>query len=161
MAAASDSAAWVAALSWQERDGCMGVFAEETLDEGSLVERCYSIPLKSVDIPSATLQRWLYDVGDGCLHFPLGWGMLYADVSKEQANVTWSVDVTEQNGVALHHLCLRTTSVVAAGAELRVCRSAAASSEQKDVVAWSLSAFEEQGLKLPQAEPGKRGSLSH
>ena len=132
----------------------MGVFAEEPLEEGALVERCYSIPLKSVDIPSEVLQQRLYDVGDGCLHFPLGWGMLYADASQEQANVAWSLEVLESDGAALHHLCLRTSSAVAAGTELRVCRSAAVQDEHVDVVNWSLSAFEAQRLQLPQAEPG-------
>eukprot|EP00439_Symbiodinium_sp_Y106_P021615 s2238_g2.t1 len=132
----------------------MGVFAEEPLEEGALVERCCSIPLKSVDIPSEVLQQRLYDVGDGCLHFPLGWGMLYADASQEQANVAWSLEVLESDGAALHHLCLRTSSAVAAGTELRVCRSAAVQDEHVDVVNWSLSAFEAQRLQLPQAEPG-------
>ncbi|CAE7681537.1 ABCC2, partial [Symbiodinium necroappetens] len=135
-------------------EGRMGVFAEEPLEEGALVERCYSIPLKSVDIPSAVLQQRLFDVGDGCLHFPLGWGMLYADASQDQANVAWSLDVLESDGAALHHLCLRTSSAVAAGTELRVCRSAPVFEHVQDVVNWSLSAFETQGLQLPQAEPG-------
>ena len=152
--AASTLPAACAALSWQLHDGRMGVFAEEAFEEGALVERCYSIPLKSVDVPSSDLRQRLYDVGDGCLHLPLGWGLLYADAPKEKANVSWSLDVTEWKEAPMCHLLLRATCAVAPGTELLVSRSSATITEQ-DVVSWTLSRFQDQGLKLPQAEPGK------
>ena len=153
MATATPIALHVAALQWRVRDGGMGVFAEAALEEGALVECCYSIPLKSVDVPSAELQQRLYDVGDGCLHFPFGWGLLYADASAEKANVTWILEVKEWKGESMHHLCLRTSCAVAAGTELCVCRTAA-STAKLDVVSWALSSFEDQGLQLPSVEPG-------
>ncbi|CAE8646693.1 unnamed protein product [Polarella glacialis] len=147
------------ALCWRTAsDGCLGVFAEVAIAAGTLVERCYCLPLRPSAVPGEELRQWLYDrglAGDEPLLFPLGWGLLYNEAPAGEANTDWDFELARHTSgqQELNYINLQAKVDIAAGEELCISRSSRSSSssrKKRDILSLAIQAHEAQSdLQMP------------